>query len=441
MDSIFAGEAIHNIVKDELGENVRSIFSDFLVEYGREAPESQDSQAMSDGPNPPDRQAKYIQQIRQMREDDKTTLYVNFKDVIDYDSELGEAIETQAYRLDPFLRRALQDVVQKVFPNSAVDSDKRDTLDREFYIAFYDHSAIYKIRELRSNKIGRLCSIRGTVTRTSEVRPELLYGSFRCLDCASMIADVEQQFRYTEPTVCKNPTCQNRNRWQLDVEGSKFIDWQKVRVQENSDEIPSGSMPRSLEIILRNEQVEKSKAGDKCIFTGTLIVVPDISKGRAPGPRSQGISRQNGRPKGQEGSKELANSSTKDYSYKMCFLASCVMTDSKFGANSGDEEDETLEQFTPEELEDLQKMKNSSKIYNQLIASIAPAVFGHRDVKKGILLMLFGGVHKVTIEGINLRGDINVCIVGDPSTSKSQFLKYVVSFLPRAVYTSGKASR
>lgn len=85
-------------------------------------------------------------------------------------------------------------------------------------------------------------------------------------------------------------------------------------------------------------------------------------------------------------------------------------------------------------------MKSSTKIYSKLVNSIAPAVFGHKEVKKGILLMLFGGVHKVTMEGINLRGDINVCIVGDPSTSKSQFLKYVVSFLPRAVYTSGKAS-
>ena len=67
-------------------------------------------------------------------------------------------------------------------------------------------------------------------------------------------------------------------------------------------------------------------------------------------------------------------------------------------------------------------------------------MLGHEEVKRGILLMLFGGVHKTTPEGIELRGDINVFIVGDPSTSKSQFLKYVVSFLPRTIYTSGKAS-
>ncbi len=69
-------------------------------------------------------------------------------------------------------------------------------------------------------------------------------------------------------------------------------------------------------------------------------------------------------------------------------------------------------------------MREDPKIYKKLIRSISPAIFGHEEVKKGILLMLFGGVHKVTMEGINLRGDINVCVIGDPSTSKSTFLKY-----------------
>jgi DNA replication licensing factor MCM6 len=75
-----------------------------------------------------------------------------------------------------------------------------------------------------------------------------------------------------------------------------------------------------------------------------------------------------------------------------------------------------------------------------MVESICPSVFGHQDIKRGILLMLFGGVHKTTPEGIPLRGDINVCIVGDPSCAKSQFLKYVHGFLPRTVYTSGKSS-
>lgn len=86
-------------------------------------------------------------------------------------------------------------------------------------------------------------------------------------------------------------------------------------------------------------------------------------------------------------------------------------------------------------------MKNTINLYDEMANSIAPAVFGHEEVKRGVLLQLFGGVNKKTqTEGMKLRGDVNICIVGDPSTAKSQFLKYVVKFLPRAVYTSGKAS-
>lgn len=86
-------------------------------------------------------------------------------------------------------------------------------------------------------------------------------------------------------------------------------------------------------------------------------------------------------------------------------------------------------------------MKGMPKLYDKLADSIAPSTFGHQEVKRGILLMLLSGVHKTTSEGIRLRGDINVCIVGDPSTAKSQFLKFVHAFLPeRCVYTSGKAA-
>ncbi|GMF63547.1 unnamed protein product [[Candida] boidinii] len=113
-------------------------------------------------------------------------------------------------------------------------------------------------------------------------------------------------------------------------------------------------------------------------------------------------------------------------------------------AMSKEENDKEQESFlntlTEGEVNELKDMVGDDHVYSKLVSSIAPAVFGHEVVKKGILLQLLGGVHKKTIDGINLRGDINVCIVGDPSTSKSQFLKYVNTFSPRSVYTSGKAS-
>ena len=127
-------------------------------------------------------------------------------------------------------------------------------------------------------KIGKLCAIQGTVTRTTEVRPELLYGTFTCLQCGTLAENIEQQFKYTEPALCKNPACTNTKTWQIDTEKSKFVDWQRVRVQENSDEIPPGSLPRSVDIILRHEAVEKAKPGDKLVFTGALVVIPDVKQ-------------------------------------------------------------------------------------------------------------------------------------------------------------------
>lgn len=92
------------------------------------------------------------------------------------------------------------------------------------------------------------------------------------------------------------------------------------------------------------------------------------------------------------------------------------------------------------ELETVEKMLTVNNIYDRLAESLAPGVNGHLEIKKGILLQLMGGVHKKSIDNSNIRGDLNIMVCGDPSTAKSQFLKYVSSFCPRSVYTSGKAS-
>jgi DNA replication licensing factor MCM6 len=100
-----------------------------------------------------------------------------------------------------------------------------------------------------------------------------------------------------------------------------------------------------------------------------------------------------------------------------------------------------MKNFSLDEQHTIKRMRTADNLYDKLSQSLAPAVFGHHDVKRGIMLQLLGGVHKKTLkDNINLRGDINICIVGDPATAKSQFLKYIHKFLPRCVYTSGKAS-
>ena len=135
----------------------------------------------------------------------------------------------------------------------------------------------------------------------------------------------------TQPSLCPNPTCGNRIAWQLQIDSSKFTDWQKVRIQENPSEIPTGSMPRSLDVILRSELVERAKAGDKCVFTGTFIVVPDVSQLRLPGGDMAQLVREGNRggnaaasSVGGAGVTGLKSLGVRDLQYKTAFLACMV---------------------------------------------------------------------------------------------------------------------
>lgn len=417
---------------------------------------------------------------------------MNFEDGI-----LANAIQGDFYRYQPYMLRALHNLIAKYEPqyfrehrqpgsttartdtslanNNMSEEDDlhkktpNQQTDKIFALAFYNLPLVSRVRQLRTEQIGKLVSMSGTVTRTSEVRPELHLATFICEVCNNVVPDVEQIFKYTEPTQCPNATCMNRIGWRLDIRQSTFIDWQKVRIQENSSEIPTGSMPRTMDVILRGEMVDRAKAGEKCVFTGTLIVVPDVSQFRVPGSRVQAVrdTQGNNSDAGGSGVGGLKALGVRDLTYRMAFLANMVTPDMStqgqnrnqnlkgqagniltslnqmvdVGDGSGDEAQQAyLDTLTPAEIEDLRKMVQMPNIFMRLVDSIAPMIYGHTVVKKGLLLQLMGGVSKVTPEGMALRGDLNICIVGDPSTSKSQFLKYICSFLPRAVYTSGKAS-
>jgi len=359
---------------------------------------------------------------------------------------LAADISDAYYRMEPYLRSATKEFVREHLGSFA---DKEDGTEREFWLSFYNLGHNEKLRSLRSDKIGSLSQFVGTVTRTTEVRPELFTGAFRCLECMEMVKGVQQQFKYTVPTVCPNGTCGNKNKWTPVVEESTFVDWQKVKVQENPDEVPAGSLPRTIDVILRNSLVESVRPGDKAVFSGCLVVVPDVAALTAPGERIKGkLSVE--RSSGADGVTGLVNgparTGVRELTYKLAFISSGTQSldtqDGMINIRTEDDQmpEDVLAQFTAEQREELEEMRRDRALYDRLASSLAPNVFGHTDVKRAVLLMLLGGVQKSTKEGIKLRGDINVAIVGDPSCAKSQILKYVSGFLPRAVYTSGKSS-
>lgn len=413
-----------------------------------------------------------------------STLYVDYQHLASMrNGTLASAIMENYYRFLPFLTHGLHNMIAKYEPQyfrdhrqpigstvqgsaasmsgmSQSDSQGGKTTnqqtDKLFSLAFYNLPLISRLRHLRTASIGHLLSVSGTVTRTSEVRPELFLATFTCEACRTVVSGVEQTFRYTEPTQCPNLTCGNRQGWRLDIRQSTFVDWQKVRIQENSSEIPTGSMPRTMDVILRGEIVDRAKAGEKCVFTGALIVIPDVSQLGLPGQRPEAMRDNRNAPRGSDvggsGVSGLKSLGVRDLTYRMAFLACMVTPDTSTpgGARSNQQlngqasnilaslnqtaapeptdsldqvQDAFLDSLTVSEIQDLKRMVHSDHIYSKLVNSLAPMVYGHEIVKKGLLLQLMGGVTKVTPEGMQLRGDINICIVGDPSTSKSQFLK------------------
>lgn len=469
-------------VVDLAGEKVQQAFEEFLETFMEEPSSSApppSSAVWSD--------KYYISQIYGMSNFDLSTLYVDFTHLTSLDNQiLADAIANQYYRFQPFLIKALHNLIAKYQPdyfffhrqantvssqasssvqaanasvsenNPKLDQDIRrktrhQQTDKLFSLAFYNLPLVSRLRQLRTSQIGKLLSVSGTVTRTSEIRPELSLGTFICEACKSVVPNVEQTFRYTEPAECPNSTCGNRSGWRLDIAKSTFVDWQKVKLQESSHEIPTGSMPRTMDVILRGEMVDRAKAGERCIFTGTLIVVPDVSQLGLPGVRPEAVRDNSARTGdvGGGGVTGLKALGVRDLTYRLAFLCCMITPDTtapgqpnqqlsgqsnnilaSLNQNKDPDPDDYqaqeafLHSLSPTEVQDLRGLVHSEYIYSRLIDSIAPMIYGHTQIKKGLLLQMIGGVGKSTEqESMQLRGDINICIVGDPSTSKSQFLK------------------
>lgn len=416
---------------DALAEDCRKLFELFLNDYTAETDDGAELQGGHE----------YIEQAALMKQNDWSTMYVDFTHVMAFNSLLADLIAEHYQRVEEYLQTAISNFIKRHVPEHA----HAKTGERLFFVSFFNFPVTSTLRDLLCCKVGQLMAVCGTVTRSSQVRPELILGNFRCLVCGTDNKNVRQQFKYTEPVTCSNAACHNKNKWHLDTKTSTFVDWQMVRVQENAQHIPAGSMPRSIKVILRNEVVEKAKPGDKSIFTGSLVVVPDVAQLHSGGAKGVKRSKNTDGGLGVSGLKALG---VRDLTYKLAFLATNVRpqhsplgdTTTRDEGEDPDDEKNVLREFSHEQRARIVEMSTTPRLYSRMIRSIAPTIFGHEEIKRGVLLMLMGGVHKRTRDGQNLRGDINVCIVGDPSTSKSQFLKYVCSFLPRAVYTSGKAS-
>lgn len=428
-------------LRDNLAEKCQKTFKEFLTEYV-------DEKAMETDQGEP----KYLTEALELVRPERNTLFVDFEDFERYDQQVATIVQEEFYRVYPYLCRGLATLVYDETVGREEDKEKAghssnnqqlfsSLRSKDFYIGFYNVSTRLKIRELTSTKIGQLVRITGQVVRTHAVHPELIQGTFECLDCSTEIPAVEQQFKFTEPTICRNSLCSNRKKFKLLLHKSRFVDFQKVRIQETQTELPRGSMPRSIDVIIRGaDQVELVQAGDRYDFIGTLVVIPDVAQLLAA---NAGLVREEtSKGPSSDGVKGLKSLGVREMTHKIAFMANCCLREgSKRPAQLEETDTGEVDLFTRDQLELVEKMMNDNKLYDNLVNSLFPSIYGNDEIKRGITLQLFGGVGKTSKEGTALRGDVNICLVGDPSTAKSCFLKAVADFVPsRAIYTSGKAS-
>eukprot|EP00922_Rhytidocystis_sp_ex-Travisia-forbesii_P052020 GHVS01077203.1.p1 GENE.GHVS01077203.1~~GHVS01077203.1.p1 ORF type:complete len:747 (+),score=138.57 GHVS01077203.1:123-2363(+) len=303
----------------------------------------------------------------------------------------------------------------------------------------------FSIRNIRSENVGQFISIKGQVTRTSEVHPEVVLASFTCKLCKSTISNVQQEHKLAMPVRCSNDYCMCKFDFEMLPEECKFGAFQKIRIQEASQEAGDGSIPRAIEVILRNHEVDQVYAGDEVVITGSLIAAPmmpallkkkDVPKGmmRMLRPNESSITQ------GVSGMKFVG---VREINHRLLFLANSIQKITTAASIDQITQHDDSEVPRPSDVFEkfpwIQEIATRPDALDQLTKVVAPRVYGSKEIKLGILLMLAGGIQKVS-ENFKLRGDINICIVGDPSTGKSQLLKFVESFSDRAIFTSGKGS-
>ena len=279
------------------------------------------------------------------------------------------------------------------------------------------------MRDLNPTDIDQLVSITGMIIRTSQVIPDLKQAFFQCMMCRSTTEVMIDRGRINEPTACSN--CSARMCMQMIHNRCWFTDKQLVKLQEAPENIPEGETPTTMSLYAFDDLVDVGKPGDRVEVTGIYRAVPT-----RPNPKRRNVMAVYRTyvdvihfRKTKKGQLTTENSNAEPSSeYHTTF-----------------EEGDEIGQVTEARRRKLEALSRDPEIYEKLSHALAPSVWEMDDVKKGILLMLFGGTNKI-LPNKKLRGEINVLLCGDPGTSKSQLLGYVHKIAPRGMYTSGKGS-
>ncbi|KAG6854700.1 Mcm2-7 hexameric complex component [Blastosporella zonata] len=263
------------------------------------------------------------------------------------------------------------------------------------------------VRDVRGAHLGHLITARGIVTRVSEVKPLLQVNAYTCDVCGSETFQEIHSKSFSPILDCENESECKKNgikgSLHMQTRACRFSPFQEVKIQEMADQVPVGHIPRSMTVHVHGTLTRQMNPGDVVHLGGIFLPIP--------------------------------------YTGFQAIRAG-LLTDTYLEVHHIHQLKKQYNEMemTPEIERAVAELKRDPALYNRLAQSVAPEIYGHEDVKKALVLLLVGGVTKVTADGMKIRGDLNICLMGDPGVAKSQLLKYITKIAPRGVYTTGKGS-
>ena len=347
---------------------------------------------------------RYVDNIDNMMPSKSKFINVDYNDLVlhpDIESVFNESPDSI---LEAF-SRAIKEILQERFPKYA------KKIEHEVRARIANYPVQRSLRQINAEVIGKITSVSGMVLRASEVKPLAKELVFVCPEGHRTDVLLGHGLTLTSPVQCSNPKCNHRELG-VEPESSRFIDVQFVRLQELPEDLPPGQLPHYLDVTVKQDLVDNARPGDRVVLTGVVRIEQE---------KMSGVSK---------------NSSPL---YRLRLDGNNVEF---LGGGKKDKKSRKIqrEEISTEDEKMIKSLSKSPDLYQQLIDSYAPHITGHEVVKESILLLMAGSTQRELQDGSKIRGDINIFLVGDPGTAKSEMLKFCVRVAPRGLYTSGRGS-
>ncbi|XP_067138525.1 DNA replication licensing factor mcm7 [Centruroides vittatus] len=378
---------------------------------------------------------KYAQQLKKIAHREEVAFQVDLNDLMESHPEMTDAVLENSQRYAKLFADCIYDILpdykeKEIEAKDSLDvyiehrllmeqryhqpGENRDPQNRyppelirryEVYFKAPAQQKYVSVRQVKAQHIGKLITVKGIITRCTEVKPMIVVATYTCDQCGSETYQPTMGPVFMPLIMCNSNDCRvnkSGGRLYLQTRGSKFMKFQELRIQEHSDQVPVGNIPRSMTVYARGELTRQAVPGDHVVVTGIFLPLSKTGFSQI----TQGL---------------LADT----------FLDAHRIVK----VNKAEDEEQELTELTQEEIKEL----DESDFYDKLACSIAPEIYGHEDVKKALLLLLVGGVD-CNPNGMKIRGNINICLMGDPGVAKSQLLSYIDRLAQRSQYTTGRGS-